>query len=133
MSDDLKKKDETYWKSKLTDEQYTVCRLGGTEAPFSGKYVDNHEEGTYTCVACHTPLFASTHKFESHSGWPSFFQPVEDGKIEFIEDHSHGMERTEVRCATCGSHLGHVFDDGPAPTKKRFCINSMALEFEAKE
>lgn len=129
----LKNKPETYWKSKLTPEQYNVLREKGTEAPFSGKYYNNHETGMSTCAACGHALFTSEAKFESGSGWPSFDQPLNRENVELIEDLSHGMVRTEVRCKNCGSHLGHVFNDGPVETTgERYCINSCALSFENK-
>lgn len=120
------------WQQKLTPEQYSVCRLGATESPFSGKYYSHHEPGTYVCVACRQPLFSSDEKFDSGTGWPSFWDAVDAGRVALGEDTSYGMVRTEVRCSRCGSHLGHVFDDGPKPTGKRYCINSVALDFEPR-
>lgn len=122
---------DTDWKKKLTPEQYRVLREKTTEPPFSGKYVDMHDDGMYTCVACGKPLFSSDTKFESHSGWPSFYEVAEHGNVVLKDDDSLGMHRVEVECANCGGHLGHLFDDGPADkTGKRFCINSCALEFK---
>jgi len=116
-------------KAKLTPEQYRVLREGGTEAPFSGKYHSDHERGMYTCAACGNELFSSDTKFDSGTGWPSFTDPVNTKNVTLHRDESHGMVRTEVRCARCGSHLGHVFDDGPADKGgKRFCINSVCLQ-----
>jgi peptide methionine sulfoxide reductase msrA/msrB len=122
-------KTDKEWKETLTPEQYRVLRQAGTERPFSGKYNDRWEEGSYDCGACGTPLFSSETKYDHGSGWPSFTQPIDKGRLEYREDSSHGMARTEVRCAACGSHLGHVFNDGPAPTGEHYCINSIALDF----
>ncbi|MBF6058962.1 MULTISPECIES: peptide-methionine (R)-S-oxide reductase MsrB [Thiomicrorhabdus] len=120
---------EADWKAELTDEQFSVCRCGGTEAPFSGKYWDVKAAGTYHCACCHQPLFSSEHKYDSGSGWPSFWQPIDAQAIKEKLDRSHGMMRTEVVCSNCSSHLGHVFTDGPEPTGLRYCINSVSLEF----
>jgi peptide methionine sulfoxide reductase msrA/msrB len=127
----VKKIDKTdqEWKEILTPEQYRVLRRAGTERAFTGKYNDHYEEGVYVCGACGTPLFSSKTKYDHGTGWPSFTAPVDAQNVEYRKDLSHGMIRTEVRCAACGSHLGHVFDDGPAPTHKHFCINSVALNF----
>ncbi len=121
------------WRAELATERYAVLREAATEAPFSGKLTHNHATGGYQCAACNAPLFSSKTKFDSGSGWPSFFAPEDAAGVELVEDRAHGMLRTEVRCATCGSHLGHVFDDGPAPTGQRYCINSLALEFEPEK
>ena len=126
-----KPKTDAEWKKKLTPEQYRVLRQCGTELPFTGKWLHNKDTGMYTCAACGKALFTSDTKFDSHSGWPSFYD-AKNGAVEFKEDHVLGMTRIEVRCAKCGGHLGHVFNDGPQPTGKRYCINSAALGFEKK-
>src|SRR5687767_13329634 len=123
-------KTDAEWKKQLTDEQYRVSRKHGTEAPFTGKYLDNHEKGIYKCVACGQPVFSSETKFESGTGWPSFWQPVKKENVGETRDYSFGMERVEVHCSSCGGHLGHIFNDGPKPTGLRYCINSASLAFE---
>lgn len=123
-------KSEEEWRRTLTPAQYQVLRQAGTEPPFSGEYVDCHDDGMYHCTACGAELFASDAKFESGTGWPSFTEPSRGAGVELRADRSHGMVRTEVRCGRCGSHLGHVFDDGPASTGKRYCINSCALHLQ---
>jgi peptide-methionine (R)-S-oxide reductase len=123
-------KTEEEWKKELPEDVCFIMREKGTERPFTGKYYKNKEKGTYVCAACGNELFSSDAKFESGTGWPSFYQAIEEGKIKTKPDSTGGMIRTEVLCARCGGHLGHVFDDGPPPTGKRFCINSKALDFK---
>ncbi len=125
-------KTEQEWREELAPEQYAVLRQAATERPWTGRYVDEKADGTYNCAACGLELFDSSTKFESGSGWPSFTEPANLQNVELREDRSHGMIRTEVLCRRCGGHLGHVFDDGPGPTGKRFCINSCALDFDAE-
>jgi peptide-methionine (R)-S-oxide reductase len=125
-------KTDAEWREQLTPEQYHVLREKGTERPFTGALVNNHNDGFYHCAACDAPLFKSDTKFESGSGWPSFFEPITKDAVQLHEDRTFGMKRVEVTCATCGGHLGHVFPDGPNPTGERYCINSASLKFEGK-
>ena len=120
-------------RQRLSPEAYAVTRRAGTEPPFSGRYYDHHETGVYHCICCEAPLFSSEHKFDSGSGWPSYWQPVSEDAVTVVRDSSHGMIREEVRCARCDAHLGHVFPDGPPPNSQRYCINSLSLDFKAAD
>ncbi len=126
-------KDDAYWRERLTDEEYRICREKGTERPFTGEYWDTRDAGTYTCRCCGTPLFESLSKYDSGCGWPSFFAPADDKVIREEEDRSLGMVRTEIMCEACGCHLGHVFTDGPAPTGLRYCVNSTSVRLIPEE
>jgi peptide-methionine (R)-S-oxide reductase len=129
MSAKMQKSDQE-WRQQLTPEQYEVLRQKGTERPFTGKYAHSKEQGTFVCAGCGAPLFDSKTKFESGTGWPSFYQPIADDAVSTETDQTYGMVRTEVECATCGGHLGHVFPDGPQPTGLRYCINSVSLDLK---
>jgi peptide-methionine (R)-S-oxide reductase len=129
---EMKSKTEDYWKQKLTPEQYQIVRQKGTEMPFSGIYLDNKTQGMYRCVACGQELFSSDTKFDSGTGWPSFTDPANRQHVELLPDLSHGMARVEVKCSNCGAHLGNVFNDGPGASGQRYCINSVALNFDPR-
>jgi len=131
MSNKIEKTDEE-WKAQLTPAQFTVCRQKGTERAFTGEYYDSKEEGVYKCVCCGAELFSSETKYNSGTGWPSFWEPIAEGAVSTEEDRSYGMRRVEVMCSKCDAHLGHVFDDGPEPTGLRYCMNSVSLKLEKK-
>ena len=130
MTENLKEMTEEQWRQKLTPEQFHVARQGGTERAFTGKYNDTKTEGVYNCICCDTPLFESTTKYDSGSGWPSFWEALDPEAVNRTVDRSHGMTRVEATCATCGAHLGHIFPDGPQPTGERFCMNSASMRLE---
>lgn len=126
-------KSDEHWREQLSEEEFRVCREHGTEAPFSGKLLHNKDTGVYTCTCCDAPLFISDNKYDSGCGWPSFDAPINDTAVRYLKDLSHGMVRTEIRCAACDSHLGHVFEDGPQTTGERYCVNSVSLIFNKSD
>jgi len=126
-------KSDEHWREQLSDEEFRVCREQGTEPPFSGKLLHNKETGVYACTCCNAPLFVSDNKYDSGCGWPSFDAPINDTAVRYLKDLSHGMVRTEIRCAACDSHLGHVFEDGPQTTGERYCVNSVSLIFNKSD